>query len=43
MAYIKRSTEEKKKFAKSFTREQQGAYRKGKKMGFLDGVHAPKR
>ena len=43
MGYKKRTTEEKKAFAKKFTPAQVKSYRAGKRMGFLEGVHAPKR
>lgn len=43
MAFVKRSTAEKKSYAKQFTKKEVEAYRKGKRAGFLDGVHAPKK
>ena len=42
MAYKKRTTAEKKSYAKRFTPAQVKSYRAGKRMGFLEGVHAPK-
>lgn len=40
--YKPRTTEEKKEYAKKFPKKEIEAYRKGKKAGFLSGVHAPK-
>ena len=43
MAFKKRTTAEKKKYARRFSSAEIKSYRKGKRAGFLDGVHAPRR
>lgn len=45
MAYTKWTTEQKREFARNrkFSKPQLESYRKGKRYGFLQGVHAPKR
>ena len=37
--YRQYSLEEKRKFAKRFTKAQRESYRAGKRQGFLEGVH----
>ena len=37
--FKKRSLEEKKAFAKQFSKKEVDSYRKGKRLGFLEGVH----
>ena len=41
--YVSRTTAQKKEYAKNFTKKEVDAYRKGKRAGFLNGVHAPKK
>ena len=41
--FKQRTTAQKKSYAKKFTTAEVKAYRKGKRMGFLEGVHAPKK
>lgn len=43
MAFTKHTTAEKKEYAKKFPKRETEAYRRGKKAGFLEGVHAPKK
>lgn len=37
--YRQYSLEEKRKFAKQFTKSQRESYRAGKRQGFLEGIH----
>ena len=37
--YRQYSLEEKRKFAKRFTKSQRESYRAGKRQGFLEGIH----
>lgn len=39
MLFIRKSKEEKIAFSKKFTKEQIESYKKGKRLGFLEGVH----
>lgn len=43
MAYKKHTRREKVAYAKKFSKAQVKSYRAGKRQGFLDGVHAPKK
>lgn len=43
MAYRKRSTAEKKRYGAQFSEDERRSYRKGKRYGFLIGVHAPRK
>ena len=41
--YIPYTKEQKIQYAKKFSTEEKKAYRKGKRNGFLEGIHKPKR
>lgn len=41
--FVAHSTEEKKEFAKKFSKTEVAAYRKGKRAGFLNGIHTDKK